>query len=186
MYEALNVRDVDKILLPPSTTEEVPKDAAQENIDTFSGTPLTAFEEQDHQAHIMAHMVFGASPMVAQIPRIAMDLQKHIMQHVQIQATEQAKEVYQQQTNSAPQMQGDLVFEALKSQFIAEGMQGLNLQIHQNQPLIPTLKDKAKCLILKRLSLTVLTQWMVLLQKVNPEAWVGPYVVANLLFVKCL
>ena len=105
MYEALNVRDVDKILLPPSTTEEVPKDAAQENIDTFSGTPLTAFEEQDHQAHIMAHMVFGASPMVAQIPRIAMDLQ--------------------QQTNSAPQMQGDLVFEALKSQFIAEGMQGL-------------------------------------------------------------
>jgi len=125
MYEALNVRDVDKILLPPSTTEEVPKDAAQENIDTFSGTPLTAFEEQDHQAHIMAHMVFGASPMVAQIPRIAMDLQKHIMQHVQIQATEQAKEVYQQQTNSAPQMQGDLVFEALKSQFIAEGMQGL-------------------------------------------------------------
>jgi len=125
MYEALNVRDVDKILLPPSTTEEIPKDAAQENIDTFSGSPLKAFENQDHQSHIMAHMVFGGTPMVTQIPRIAMDLQKHIMQHVQIQATEQAIEVYQQQTNSAPQMQGDPVFEALKSQFIAEGMKGL-------------------------------------------------------------
>ena len=124
MYEALNVRDIDKILIPPSTTEMVPKDAAQENIDTFSGTVLKAFEGQDHQAHIIAHMIFGATPMVAQLPRIAMDLQKHIMEHVQIQGTEQAAETYQQQTGAAP-MQGDPVFEALKSQFIAQGMQNL-------------------------------------------------------------
>ena len=124
MYEALNVRDIDKILIPPSTTEMVPKDAAQENIDTFSGTVLKAFEGQDHQAHIMAHMIFGATPMVAQLPRIAMDLQKHIMEHVQIQGTEQAAETYQQQTGAAP-MQGEPVFEALKSQFIAQGMQNL-------------------------------------------------------------
>jgi len=124
MYEALNVRDIDKILIPPSTTEMVPKDAAQENIDTFSGTVLKAFEGQDHQAHIIAHMIFGATPMVAQLPRIAMDLQKHIMEHVQIQGTEQAAETYQQQTGAAP-MQGEPVFEALKSQFIAQGMQNL-------------------------------------------------------------
>ena len=140
MYEALNVRDIDKILIPPSTTEEVPKDSAQENIDTFSGTVLKAFEGQDHQAHIMAHMVYGATPMVAQLPRIAMDLQKHIMEHVQIQATEQAMETFQQQTGGPPQMQGDLVFEALKAQFIAEGMKNLkaiNAQVtgaDQQQP----------------------------------------------------
>ena len=62
--------------------------------------------------------------MVAQLPRIAMDLQKHIMEHVQIQGTEQAAETYQQQTGAAP-MQGEPVFEALKSQFIAQGMQNL-------------------------------------------------------------
>ena len=38
----------------------------------------------------MAHMVFGGTPMVAQLPMVAMALQKHIMEHVKIQAEEQA------------------------------------------------------------------------------------------------
>ena len=125
MYEALNVRDVDKILIPPSASQDVEKDAAQENIDTFSGSGLRAYEGQDHQAHIMAHMIFGSSPIVAQTPRIAMDLQKHIMGHVRIQSLEQALEMFQQQTGRPPQEADALVFEAMKSQFIAEGMQAV-------------------------------------------------------------
>ena len=125
MYEALNVRDVDKILIPPSASEAFEKDAAQENIDTFSGSGLIAYEGQDHQAHIMAHMIFGSSQIVSQTPRIAMELQKHIMAHVRIQSLEQAFEMFQQQVGRPPQEADTRVFEAMKSQFIAEGMQAV-------------------------------------------------------------
>jgi len=154
MYEALNVRDIDSILLPPSSTEIIPKDPAQENIDTFAGTVLKAFEGQDHQAHIMAHMVFGATPMVSQIPKIAMDLQKHVMEHVQIQAMEQATQAFQQQSGRPPQMGDEIVFEALKSQFIAQGMQQLkdiNAQVTgaDQPPVDPVVQLKEKELQIK-------------------------------------
>ena len=154
MYEALNVRDIDSILLPPSSTEIIPKDPAQENIDTFAGTILKAFEGQDHQAHIMAHMVFGATPMVSQIPKIAMDLQKHVMEHVQIQAMEQATQAFQQQSGRPPQMGDEMVFEALKSQFIAQGMQELkaiNAQVTgaDQPPVDPVVQLKEKELQIK-------------------------------------
>ena len=154
MYEALNVRDIDSILLPPSSTEIIPKDPAQENIDTFAGTILKAFEGQDHQAHIMAHMVFGATPMVSQIPKIAMDLQKHVMEHVQIQAMEQATQAFQQQSGRPPQMGDEMVFEALKSQFIAQGMQQLkaiNAQVTgaDQPPVDPVVQLKEKELQIK-------------------------------------
>lgn len=154
MYEALNVRDVDSILIPPSSTDIIPKDPAQENIDTFAGTILKAFEGQDHQAHIMAHMVFGASPMVTQIPKIALDLQKHIMEHVQIQATEQATQAFQQQSGRPLQMGDEIAFEALKSQFIAQGMQQLkaiNAQVTgaDQPPVDPVVQLKEQELQIK-------------------------------------
>ena len=50
--------------------------------------PLKAFKGQDHQSHIMSHMVFGSTPMVSSLPQVAMDLQKHIMQQKKIAANE--------------------------------------------------------------------------------------------------
>ena len=72
MYEALGVRDIDKILNTPSTAQPVPKDPAQENIDALEKTDLEAFEGQNHDAHIMAHLTFGASPIVSQSPDIVL------------------------------------------------------------------------------------------------------------------
>ena len=88
MYEALGVRDIDKILKPKEETEAQPKDPATENIDALNQLELRAFEGQNHDAHIMSHLVFGASGMVAQMPMVAMALQKHLMDHVRIKATE--------------------------------------------------------------------------------------------------
>ena len=102
MYEALGVRDVDKILVTPSVDKSEPRDPAQENIDSMEGAPLEAFAGQEHQAHITAHLVFGSSPMIAQMPKIAMDLQKHIMEHVRVQAEEQAEVAMQQQEMQPP------------------------------------------------------------------------------------
>jgi hypothetical protein len=52
-----------------------------------------------------------------------MALQKHIMEHVQIAAGEQAMVAMQQQ--QVPPEQAELAMESMKAQFVAEGMQQL-------------------------------------------------------------
>lgn len=88
MYEALGVRDIDKILKPKEDVEPQPKDPATENIDALNQLELQAFEGQNHDAHMMSHLVFGASGLVGQMPMVGMALQKHLMDHVRLKATE--------------------------------------------------------------------------------------------------
>jgi len=127
MYEALGVTDVDRIMKSVPAEEPVPIDPAQENINALDMLPLKAFEGQNHQAHILAHLIFGASPTVSSMPQVAMALQKHIMEHVQIAAQEQAVMAYKQQMQQmggqAPEEQAVMEVERLTAQFIAEGMQ---------------------------------------------------------------
>jgi hypothetical protein len=52
--------------------------------------PLHAFEGQEHESHIMAHMVFGSTPMVGYACDGYGALQKHVMEHVKIAARERA------------------------------------------------------------------------------------------------
>ena len=127
MYDALGVRDVDRIMRRIPDDEPTPKDPAQENIDAMDTVPLQAFEGQEHEAHIMAHMVFGSTPMVAGMPAIAMALQKHIMEHVKISARERAAVEFiksrQQAGGEAATEDEMLAIEGLTAQFVAEGMQ---------------------------------------------------------------
>ena len=127
MYEALGVTDVDRIMKSVPAEEPVPIDPAQENINALDMLPLKAFEGQNHQAHILAHLIFGASPTVSSMPQVAMALQKHIMEHVQIAAQEQAVMAYKQQMQQmggqAPEEQAVMEVERLTAQFIAEGLQ---------------------------------------------------------------
>ena len=126
MYDALGVRDVDKLLRPQSTEEPVPKDPAQENIDALEGTQLKAFEGQNHDAHIMAHLTFGSSGMVMQSPGVAGALQKHVLEHVQIKANEMAVVQFMQQTQGQ-QLTDEQVIElqSVTAQMIAQEMQNL-------------------------------------------------------------
>ena len=57
MYDALGVRDAERIMKRVPDEEPMPKDPAQENIDALDMIELRAFEGQNHQAHIMAHLV---------------------------------------------------------------------------------------------------------------------------------
>jgi len=127
MYDALGVRDVDRIMKRIPDDEPTPKDPAQENIDSMDMVPLQAFEGQEHEAHIMAHMVFGSTPMVGSMPAIAMALQKHIMEHVRIAARERAAVQFIQSRQAAggeaATEEEMLQIEGLTAQFIAEGMQ---------------------------------------------------------------
>ena len=127
MYEAMGVTDLDRIM--KATPDPRPMDPAQENINALDMLELQAFEGQDHQAHIMAHLVFGNTPMVGQLPPVAITLQKHVMEHIQIAAKEQASVAYMQKVmgnQGAPATPEEMLeMEAVTAQYIAEGMQQL-------------------------------------------------------------
>jgi hypothetical protein len=129
MYEALGVTDIDRIMKVVPTDEPVPLDPAQENINVLDMLPLKAFEGQDHQSHIMAHMIFGSTPMIAAMPPMAMALQKHILEHVRIAAQEQAAVQYlqgRQQAGMQPANEQEMLeIEKLTAQLVAQGMQQL-------------------------------------------------------------
>jgi len=127
MYEAMGVTDLDRIM--KATPDPRPVDPAQENINALDMLELQAFEGQDHQAHIMAHLVFGNTPMVGQLPPVAITLQKHVMEHIQIAAKEQASVAYMQKVmgnQGAPATPEEMLeMEAMTAQYVAEGMQQL-------------------------------------------------------------
>ena len=86
MYSALNVRDIDGILLPQNTN--MPRDPASENADVLNNMQLKAFAGQQHDAHIAAHLIMGMSPMLQANPIAAMMLQKHVLEHIRLKAEE--------------------------------------------------------------------------------------------------
>jgi hypothetical protein len=86
VYSALNVRDIDGILLPQHT--QMPKDPASENASVLNSMQLKAFAGQQHDAHIAAHLMMGLSPILQTNPMAAMVLQQHILDHVRLKAEE--------------------------------------------------------------------------------------------------
>jgi hypothetical protein len=84
VYQAMNVRDIDGIL--KVQTNQMPKDPASENIEVADGKTLQAFAGQQHDAHIASHLIMGLSPLMQANPLGASELQKHILQHIQIES----------------------------------------------------------------------------------------------------
>jgi len=143
MYEALGVNDVDKILIAPSSDDPIPKDPAQENMDALDGVQLKAFEGQDHDAHIQAHLIFITSPTIQALPQAAIALQKHIIEHVKLKCQEMATAQMLQQTGGqalTPDM--ELQLESMIAQMNAQEfakLKQLTAQItgqNQGDPLI--------------------------------------------------
>ena len=124
MYEALGVNDADRLMQSLPDDEPRPADPAQENINVLDMMRLHAFTGQDHQSHIMAHLVFGSSPAIAQMPPVAMSLQKHVLEHVKIQAEEQAMaQMGQMQAQGGDEAQMEMQYQAMVAQLVAQGMQ---------------------------------------------------------------
>jgi len=86
MYEAIGVRDIDGLL--NSQEIDKPKDPMSENAQALDGSPLKVFAGQQHDAHILSHLLFGLSPSVAAMPNVAINLQKHLLEHVKTKAEE--------------------------------------------------------------------------------------------------
>jgi len=86
MYQAIGVRDVDQILNTQNVDK--PKDPVSENSQALDGSPLKAFAGQQHDAHIMNHLLFGLSPLIGGMPQVAITIQKHIFEHIRLKAEE--------------------------------------------------------------------------------------------------
>ena len=165
MYEALGVNDVDKILIAPSSEDPIPKDPAQENIDTMDSVQLKAFEGQDHDAHIMAHLTFGTSPMLQALPQSAISLQKHIIEHVKIKSQELATAQLLQQTGGqalTPDL--ELQLESMVAQMNAQEfakLKQLTAQITgQNQGPDPLVQLKQQELQLDAQNSSLILRWI--------------------------
>ena len=89
VYTSLNVRDIDGVLIPQSN--QMPRDPATENASVLNQIPLKAFAGQQHDAHILSHLIMGMSPIVQANPIAAQMLQQHIYDHIKLKAEEEVE-----------------------------------------------------------------------------------------------
>lgn len=87
VLQAARIHDIDEILPPPP--KPLPLNAAAENAAAATGTPLLAFPEQAHLAHIMTHLLFVQDPLLgpqgAAGQHVIINLAEHLKQHVTMQ-----------------------------------------------------------------------------------------------------
>ena len=123
MYEALGVRDIDMVLNYDDTQEPKPKDPATENADAIDGKKLKAFAGQQHDAHMVSHMLQGMSPLVQANPLAAMNLTKHILEHVRLKAEEQVEaQIFTEYGPENRNIVSDIQKEAMVAMLVAQGM----------------------------------------------------------------
>ena len=106
VYEALGTKQIEG-LLKPAPKQPEPLDPAKENARALQMQLLTAFEFQDHDAHIAAHMAFMASRMVQINPQVYALMQSHISDHISFKAKAQAKAMMAQDPQMQMMMQQD-------------------------------------------------------------------------------
>ncbi len=97
VYDALGVKNSDMILRADTPNEIAPKDPAQENMDALNNVALQAFRGQNHMAHIQAHLIFVTGGIASSLPQVVAAIQKHVLNHVQLMAEEQAEQAFMQQ-----------------------------------------------------------------------------------------
>jgi len=98
MYQALNVENIEALLPPPPQPE--PVDPGNENASLLIGKGAQAFQGQDHDAHIAAHMSLYGTAIMQQNPQGMAMIQAHVYEHI----TMKAEQMVQQQMAQDPQM----------------------------------------------------------------------------------
>jgi hypothetical protein len=92
MYQALEVQNIEEIL--PAPEQPQPMDPAMENGRALVGSALQAFDDQNHDAHIKAHITVLNVPVFANTPHAVTALHAHIQEHIALLARQQVMEQY--------------------------------------------------------------------------------------------
>jgi len=137
VYEALGTKQIEG-LLKPAPKQPEPMDPAKENARALQMQLLTAFEFQDHDAHIAAHSAFMASRMVQINPQVYALMQSHISDHISFKAKAQAKAMMAEDPQMQMMMQQDpeqfdIIFQAEVAKIAAQITQELvQTEMQQN------------------------------------------------------
>lgn len=102
MYQALEVQNIDEIL--PAKKEPQPTSPSIENAKGMQGELLSAFQQQDHDAHIMTHVAFMKLPLVSTSPNIYATFMGHLQDHISMKARLTVMAQVQEQQAQAQQM----------------------------------------------------------------------------------
>ena len=121
MYEALGVKDIDTLL--PPVAEPAPMDPSVEHINVLSGKSIKAFPNQDHTAHMKAHLAFMGTQIARTNPNILAAIQKNILQHISLMAQEQVQLEFKDEISQTHQMTMQM-----------QQMGGMNPQMMQQNP----------------------------------------------------
>ena len=145
VYEALGTKQIDN-LMKPAPKPPQPLDPAKENARALQMQLLTAFEFQDHDAHIAAHTAFMASRMVQINPMVYANLQSHVSDHISFKAQKEVKEQFAQDQNLLSLQQTDpqqfqIVFDNAVATAVAEITESLvvgemQAQANKQDPLV--------------------------------------------------
>jgi hypothetical protein len=90
MYEALGVTNIDTIL--PVPPQPQPMNPAKENQEALRNQRLQAFPDQNHAAHIEAHLAMLSTPVAQANANIIMTIQGHISEHIAMMSEMQAQQ----------------------------------------------------------------------------------------------
>lgn len=141
MYQALEIDNIDQILPPPP--EPQPTDPGIENARGLSGKVLTAFQEQDHDAHIKVHLQFMQLPIIQASPQSYGMFLAHIQEHIAFKARAIVQEQLIQATQGDPRLMQSIPPEQVESnvanveaQLNAEVLQQLMPQGEEQDPLV--------------------------------------------------
>tara|TARA_R100000734_G_C3309694_1_gene100386 strand:+ start:62 stop:937 length:876 start_codon:yes stop_codon:yes gene_type:complete len=99
MYDALDIKNIDALLPPPPQPQ--PIDPATENGNAMKNMPLQVFPEQDHEAHVRAHVVMLSSQASQANPQGYIMLQAHVQEHVGMMARDQVTKFFQKTLEEA-------------------------------------------------------------------------------------
>jgi hypothetical protein len=148
VYEALGTKNIDGILTPQNP--DMPKDPASENADVLDGVALKAFAGQQHDAHIMSHLIQGMSPILQANPLSAVELQKHILDHVKTKAEEDTEaEIFKSYGTDPEHLVSDLQREAMIAIKVVENLKEVKkvqeeLMGDQSDPLVKLKEQELK------------------------------------------
>jgi|TARA_R110001599_G_scaffold175761_2_gene367818 hypothetical protein len=102
VYEALGVNNIEQILKPePEPAPDNPSSENQKASQAAAGQgKMQAFPEQDHDAHISAHLAYMQSKVAQMQPPVLMTLEKHVYEHLGLKAIVIHDEQMQQDPNA--------------------------------------------------------------------------------------
>ena len=149
VYEALGTKEIPQILKPDP--KPFPKDPAIENMEALQSLPMTAFPEQDHDAHIAAHSAFMRTRMVQINPMVYANLQGHISQHVSMKASAEVMSMMQQDPQMMELMQqNQQQFRAMFDSETAKRIAQITAELAQNETMMDNQKQDPVVMLKQR------------------------------------